>query len=305
MDDEKLCLISIGVVIVIFAGLAGMTYIDEEGWPWQDDKKEEEETLLIQEGDEVSVDYVGRFIGSAGEPGPVFDTSLPDVARDESIPKSINFQQRPTYDDLTFTVGSGQMIKGFEEAVINKQVDDSFTVAIPPEKGYGKAYDEFIFTVNATETIPMKETMDIEDFRRSFPFVDLETMEKFIHPFWGWDVNIISSSPDEVQIWQQPVYGNEYRGYDWNSTIVDISTERNIITIHHNIDEINEETRVPLFIVRAADPVWAEKAEAAREQPPEMGLVTSKGGVITIDFNEEVAGKTLIFTITINNVKRE
>jgi len=305
MDDEKLCLISIGLVIVIFAGLAGMTYIDEEGWPWQDDNKKEEETLLIQEGDEVSVDYVGRFMGTAGEPGPVFDTSFPEVARDVSIPKSMNFQQRPTYDDLTFTIGSGQMIKGFEEAVINKQIDESFTVAIPPEKGYGKAFEEFIFTVNATETIPMKETLGLEEFRKMYTMVDLETMDNFIHPFWGWDVHIISYGPEEVRIWHQPVYGDDYFGYAWNTTIVDISTERNVITMHHDNDDINEDTRVPFFVISVADPSWGETVQGLTEQPPEMGLVTSKGGVITIDFNEEVAGKILIFTITINDIKRE
>lgn len=307
MDDEKLCLISIGIVIVVFAGLAGMTYIDEEGWPWQDDKKEEDKVLLIQEGDKVSVDYVGRFVGTAGEPGPVFDTSLPEVARDDSIPKSISFIEKPadTYDDLTFTVGSGTMIKGFEEAVINKQVDESFTVAIPPEKGYGLALEELVYSVNATETIPMKETLSRDVFQTLYSMVDLETADSFIHPFWTWDVHILSADPEEVQIWHQPVYGQNYLGFTWNTTIVDMSTERNIITLHHDLEGINRDTRIPYPMLAAFDPNWAAIINELVEQPPGEGLVISKGGEITIDFNGEVTGKTLIFTITINNVERE
>ena len=71
------------------------------------------------------------------------------------------------------------------------------------------------------------------------------------------------------------------------------------------IEEIDRDTRVPFFQLRTLDPIWANEIEGLTEQLPEMGFVTSKGGVITIDFNEEVKGKTLIFTITINNVKRE
>lgn len=305
MEDEKLCLISIGLVILVFAGLAGMTYIDEEGWPWQKDEKKEEKTLLIQEGDEVSVDYVGRFVGAAGEPGPVFDTSIREVAENDSIPKAVSFQRRGTYDDLTFTVGSGQMIKGFEEAVINKKMDESFTVAIPPEKGYGLAEEGLIYTINATETMEMKETLSADEFSTRYPFIDLETTENFVHPLYGWDINVLSYDPEEVRIWHQPVYGQKYNGFPWNTTVVDISTERNVITLHHDIEEITRDTKVPFFMLGSIDPEWADYAQTLTEQPPESGFVTSKGGVITIDFNAEVAGVTLIFNITINDIKRE
>jgi FKBP-type peptidyl-prolyl cis-trans isomerase 2 len=304
MDDEKLCLISIGLVIVIFAGLAGMTYVDEEGWPWEKDEKENEEVLLIQEADEVSVDYVGRLVGAAGEPGPVFDTSLPEVARDDSIPKTITFQEKPAYDDLTFTVGAGQMIQGFEEAVINKQEGDSFTVAIPPEKGYGVAHEELVLEVSSTQTMDMRETVPRELFDLSFPTVALGQVDNFIHPFWQWDVEIISFDPEEVVILHQPVYGERYLAFPWNITIVDMSTEDNLITLHHNVEEITPTTRIPFFLMRNFDPYWAETALEVAGQEPMEGFVVSKGGVITIDFNGELNGKTLLFTITINSIKR-
>jgi len=305
MDDEKLCLISIGLVILIFAGLAGMTYIDEEGWPWQKDKKAEKEVLLVQEGDEISVDYVGRFVGVAGEPGPVFDTSIPEIARDSSIPKSRTFMVRPTYDDLTFTVGSGQMIKGFEESVLGKKEGQTYTVAIPPDKGYGDSYDDLILAVNATETIPLRETLSRERFDKLFPMVNTE-LDTFIHPFWGWDVHIVSIDPEKVTIWHQPVYGQDYRGFTWNTTVVDISTDRNVITLHHKIDEIQRDTKVPFERAMIYDPYWGEKAASINPQePPVEAFITSAGGQIIIDFNKEVSGKNLIFTITINTIKRE
>ncbi|MGA1866815.1 MAG: FKBP-type peptidyl-prolyl cis-trans isomerase [Thermoplasmatota archaeon] len=305
MDDEKLCLISIGLVILVFAGLAGMTYIDEEGWPWEKEE-DEKEILLIQEGDEISVDYVGRFVGTAGEPGAVFDTSIPEIARNTSIPKSKGFTARSTYDDLTFKVGDGQMIQGFDEAVLGKKEGQTFTVAIPPAKGYGDAHDELILTVNSTQTMTLKETLDRARFEMLYPAVDLERVSTFTHPFWGWDVSVVSFDIEEVQIWHQPLYSHKYKGFPWNVTVVDISTERNVITLYHNIDEIQKTTKVTFESAQLYDPYWAEEALGLDQpEPPVEAWVTSVGGAITIDFNKEVAGRLLVFTITINSITRE
>ncbi len=303
MDDEKICLISIGLVIVMFIGLAGMTYVDEEGWPWE---KEEEikEILLIQEGDEVSVDYVGQFIGVGGEAGLVFDTSIPEIAHNDSIPKSRTFRENPTYDDLSFTVGSGQMIQGFEESVLGKKEGQTYTIAIPPEKGYGVTNPDLVITVNTTQTIPLKETLDLETFNKLFFMIDIESTTSFPHPFWHWDVTIMSKDSYEVTILHQPVYNEEYKAFPWNTTVVDISTERNLITLHHDITEISDDVMVPYMMMTAYDPVMANEIDRTTETPPQEGIVTSKGGQIIIDFNTEVTGKTLIFQITINSIKR-
>jgi FKBP-type peptidyl-prolyl cis-trans isomerase 2 len=304
MDDEKLCLISIALVIVMFAGLAGMTYVDEEGWPWENEE-EEKEVIKIQEGDEVTVDYTGRFLGAGGELGPVFDTSEPEVARNESIPKSQSFRMRPTYDDLTFTVGSGKMIKGFEEAVIGKKEGESFTVTIPPEDGYGEANPGLIQNIDSTQTIPLRETLQRDDFMKIYPAVGLETTDSFIHPFWRWDVHIVSYDPQTVTIWHEPVYNKEYQAFPWNTTVTDVSTQKNTITLQHDISEITYSTSLPYIMMVTYDPLWAEDAMGAMQNEPIEGFVTSKGGVITIDFNTEVTGKTLVFYITINSIKRE
>ncbi|MFO8050161.1 MAG: FKBP-type peptidyl-prolyl cis-trans isomerase [Thermoplasmatota archaeon] len=304
MDDEKLCMISIGIVIVMVIVLAGWTYVDENGWPWENEV-EDEEVLLIQEGDEVSIDYIGRFLGSDGGKGPVFDTTLPEVARNDSIPKSISFQEKRTYDDLTFTVGSGDMIEGFDKSIRGKKEGDTYQVAIPPQEGYGEAYEERTYTLNSTQVLPLKETLTKSDFHIRLPQVDLENSESFIHPFWRWNVEIIEWDIEEVTILHQPVFGEDYPGFPWNTTVVDISTERNVITLHHRTSEIDKGLPVPFDVLRVYDPSWARNAtDANPEDPPMEGFVTSARGQITIDFNREVQGKTLYFQITVNKVTR-
>lgn len=38
---------------------------------------------------------------------------------------------------LEFTVGGGEMIEGFDEAVVGMKLGEEKTVRVPPEKGYG------------------------------------------------------------------------------------------------------------------------------------------------------------------------
>lgn len=76
--------------------------------------------MAIEEGNTVSVHYTGKL-----ESGDVFDSS-------------------EGRDPLTFTVGGGQLIKGFDNAVRGKAVGDKVTAVIPPEEGYGPTNPEMV-----------------------------------------------------------------------------------------------------------------------------------------------------------------
>ncbi len=69
----------------------------------------------VEKGDTIKVEYIGRF-----PDGEVFDKS-------------------EGRGPLEFVVGAGQMIKGFDEAVVGMKLNGEKTVSIPPEKAYGTA----------------------------------------------------------------------------------------------------------------------------------------------------------------------
>ena len=75
-------------------------------------------------GDTVKVDYTGTLTD-----GTVFDSS---------VGKS----------PLEFTVGAGQMIKGFDNAVLGMKVGQSKTVVLPPEDAYGAHRDDLVVAVD-------------------------------------------------------------------------------------------------------------------------------------------------------------
>ena len=74
----------------------------------------------VKEGDLVKVHYTGKMVN-----GEQFDSS---VGR----------------EPLEFTVGAGQMIKGFDDAMPGMSLGEKKTINIAPEDGYGHRSEEAI-----------------------------------------------------------------------------------------------------------------------------------------------------------------
>jgi FKBP-type peptidyl-prolyl cis-trans isomerase len=73
------------------------------------------EGLEAEKYDILTVNYTGKL-----EDGTVFDSS-----------------KNPGRDPFRFTVGLGQVIKGWDEGIIGMKVGGTRTLTIPPEMGYG------------------------------------------------------------------------------------------------------------------------------------------------------------------------
>jgi peptidylprolyl isomerase len=78
---------------------------------------------VIKAGDTITVNYTGKF-----EDGTVFDSSE---------------GKQP----LKFTVGSGQLIKGFDEAVVGMKQGEKTTITLPPEEAYGVRHEGMIIDI--------------------------------------------------------------------------------------------------------------------------------------------------------------
>ncbi|MEM1127536.1 MAG: peptidylprolyl isomerase [Bacteroidota bacterium] len=84
----------------------------------------------VKEGDTVSVHYTGRL-----EDGTVFDSSS-------------------GRDPLQFTVGGGQVIAGFESAVLGMEVGQTKEQHIPVDEAYGPHRDEMVLDVGREQLPP-------------------------------------------------------------------------------------------------------------------------------------------------------
>ncbi len=70
--------------------------------------------MKVAQGDTIKVEYVGTF---------------PDTGEE--------FDKSEGRGPLEFVAGTGQMIKGFDEAVIGMKLNEEKTITVPPEKAYG------------------------------------------------------------------------------------------------------------------------------------------------------------------------
>ncbi len=84
----------------------------------------------VKKGDKVKVNYTGKL-----DDGTVFDSS-------------------EGRSPLEFTVGSGQVIKGFDEGVEGMEVGETRTVHIPVDKAYGESRKDLVVEVKRAELPP-------------------------------------------------------------------------------------------------------------------------------------------------------
>jgi len=90
----------------------------------------------VKKGDTIRVHYTGKL-----EDGQEFDSSL-------------------KRDPLQFEVGTGSMIKGFENAVLDLKPGDKKTVTIVPEEAYGER-DENLLIKMPKKSVPEGVTPEV------------------------------------------------------------------------------------------------------------------------------------------------
>ncbi len=96
---------------------------------------------IVKNGDEVKVHYTGALLS-----GEQFDSSA-------------------GREPLKFTVGSGQMIKGFDAALLGMTVGEKKTITIPSNEAYGERNDEAIIRFpkkNIPENMQLEKGMKLQ-----------------------------------------------------------------------------------------------------------------------------------------------
>jgi FKBP-type peptidyl-prolyl cis-trans isomerase 2 len=94
-----------------------------------------DDILGIKIGDIVSVEYIGTL-----DNGGVFDSS--------------ELQGGP----LEFKVGGGQVLQGFEDAILGMEIGDKKIIRLEPFQGYGE-YDEKLVKTISRISIPHHEKL--------------------------------------------------------------------------------------------------------------------------------------------------
>ncbi len=129
----------------------------------------------VKNGDTVRVHYHGKLTN-----GSTFDSS-------------------EGREPLEFTVGGGQVIKGFDDALVDMRIGDKKTVHIPVDQAYGHKNDNMMmeypkaeFPADMTPAVGMELHMS-DASGNVFPVVIAEVLDEVVvldanHPLAGEDL---------------------------------------------------------------------------------------------------------------------
>jgi FKBP-type peptidyl-prolyl cis-trans isomerase 2 len=261
-------------------------------------------------GDNVSVDY----IGSLKDTGKIFDTSIQSVAEANNL--SMPGRQ---YKPLNFTIGKG-MIEGFSEGVIGMKVGQNKKIEVSPEKGYPVNPDliqsyPIIQELPTTRNIPKDVEITIPQFERSFGSISNHTVgENLKIPDSNFNLTIKKLTPNVSLTYNLKVgYVISQTGAPWNETVVKIDSKNITIQPIVKKNEIIQFQDVPwktTVIDLSADTITLRHnaiPETTIDMPNMFGqMVPTKISFnetsIIMDQNSELAGKTLIFNVTLRSI---
>lgn len=131
----------------------------------------------VKEGDTVKVHYTGKLT----EDGTVFDSSR---------------EREP----LEFTLGNGQLIPGFEKAVVGMEEGDNTTVELDSEDAYGERREDLELEVSKSDLpdnidpqVGMQLQMQQQEEGQAIPVQITEVEDEFVkldanHPLAGKDL---------------------------------------------------------------------------------------------------------------------
>ena len=253
-------------------------------------------------GDTVSVNYIGSFTD-----GKVFDTSYESIAKENDL-----YAEGRGYAPLTFKVGAGQMIKGFDAAVVSMELGETKTVTISPEDAYGASDPEMIIEIPTAldRIIYLDREFNIPSFDFENVFGEEPVLDSIVGAMFPWNFTVKEIGSENITLEYMMEIGDTFvmPQTAWNSTVTAKNDTK--ITIMQNPEEgqIIQTLFGPASITLTEDTIsLLVDAEADQEimTPYGQGTVVSvNDDLITFDLNSPMAGKTLIFEITVENVTK-
>ncbi len=291
---------AIVVVLIVVAGIMSILLYAHMTTP----AHESPEFPTVEEGDEVEFIYTGYLENTL-----VFETLDEAVAIDnETYPKSLLFEwpEGGHFEPVSLTVGQGISHVNFdhmadegrilEEAMMNLKVNETNSIDVAPERGFGEPDPSKRVTRNLVEKRDKWETISVAEFGDRFQ-TSATVNATIIDPRWGWDVRITEMREGpvdpEVTINNLPYEGmivSPYVGFQ--SEVISVDDEANEgkgeIVVRHLLvpDDVNE--------VMGDSPTGEGKFIV-------IG-VNEAAGTYEADFNSQKAGEILRYEIKIVSI---
>jgi FKBP-type peptidyl-prolyl cis-trans isomerase 2 len=242
--------------------------------------EEEDMSNVAENGDSVDVWYYGYFV--EGGTKLVFDTNIEEVAKDNvTYPKALTFKYPQKFEPLSFLIGQRRMLAAFEDGIIGMREGESKLIVVPADEGY--PYNESkVKTLSLAGTVPVYQEVPYDEYVNRTG-LDPRIGEVNHDKVYGWDVKVLDFTEETVLIENLPEAGGIYYPY-------------------HNFTD---------FAVYVEDISGGEIRYVYQSSVgillPDGGRVTAVNpddNTLTVDYNPEVAGKTLYFFVILEKVTK-
>lgn len=311
MASSQIVLIVLVALVLVGAGVAAgvVYYVERPPAPAT--------TLTVQVGDNVTVNYIGVY-GSGPEQGKVFDTSLYSVAVNNiAFPKSLTYSPRgafpsnytpldvnvaPNTPSAGYTLGSYTFIgvvAGFWLGLVGLPGNVSKQLIVPPDLGYGPSNPACLATEPLTYSIPLVRTLTATQFTTTYPGQVASTGSQFPDPHFGWPVLVLSSNTSFVTVENLATIGWTASPSGWPVEVTNVSATANgtgLITLQNQLS--------PSQAGHLLGKDYSGTGPCSSQSGGKF-IVTAVDldtGTYTEDFNQEVQGETLIFTVTVIDI---
>ncbi len=288
------------VVLVIVVGIMGLLLYSHMTAPVH----ESPDALFVEEGDDVHFTYTGYLESSL-----VFETLDLDIAMDnDTHPKSLLFTwpEYGLFEPIEFRLGNGLPHVNFqgmeengrvlEDAMVDLGINDTVTVIVLPEEGFGDHDASLIETLSLTETMDQIEVITRTEFGERFGVPATENVT-LVDPVWGWDVRVmdVEQGPTDpkITIMNLPDEGELYSPY------VGFKTE--VVSVESGVNQGRGEIVMRHILV----PNDAGKVMGISPHGDGKFIIVDVNlgaGTFRADFNSEKAGAVLRYDIKIVDI---
>lgn len=256
----------------------------------------------VEVGDNVTVTYIGQF-GSGPEFGKVFDTSIKTVANNNATwPKSLEYSPRNAsgYTPLGVHVGAstpsggytingvtyGGVVTGFWKGLLGLPANKTTTISFPAKYGYGPLNLSCLRYVPLRQNLSAIVVLTSAQFAKSYPGISANAGVTFSDPTYGWTDTVSSANNSSVVVQLLPTVGATTTTAGWPVQVVAVSggtvTIENQLTVNNAGD----------FLGKLAGGSICSTSQFTI-------LSVNPNGTFTENFNREVIGQTLEFTVTV------
>jgi FKBP-type peptidyl-prolyl cis-trans isomerase 2 len=256
----------------------------------------------VQVGSNVTVNYIGSF-AVGPQSGRVFDTSILTVATNNlSYPKALGFTWRGADSDYTplpvaigpnipsggYTIGNltfGGVVTGFWQGLLGLPVGKARVITVPPSEGYGNLDPACLVTQPLSFSVPTVATVPASNFSTEYPNVTASAGTEFAAAPYNWTAVVLNVNATAITVENVPSAGEAvtYDGLPYVVTSVSAST----IVLTSTLTAASAGLVKGLSSAICGATVFIVSA------------VNPAAGTFTWNYNNEVVGATLQFTVTV------